>query len=159
VRGRDISPRGGSARRDHFSDADAKQRERGESRTAPCPPELTALIHAHVAEFGTAPDGRLFVGERNHAELPKPTYMRTWKQVREEIFTPEVAASLLAKRPYDLRHAAVSTWLNGGVPPTQVAEWAGQSVEVLLRIYAKCLDGGLERHRQRIQAALGYLSG
>jgi hypothetical protein len=31
----------------------------------------------------------------------------------------------LAKRPYDLRHAAASTWLNGGVKPTRVAKWAG----------------------------------
>ena len=35
-----------------------KQRKRDESRTAPCPPELTALIDAHLAEFGTGPDGR-----------------------------------------------------------------------------------------------------
>jgi hypothetical protein len=52
----------------------------------------------------------------------------------------------------------VSTWLNGGVPPTQVAEWAGQSVEILLRIYAKCLDGGSEMLRKRIEAALGYVA-
>ena len=38
----------------------------------------------------------------------------------------------------------MSTWLNGGVPPTTAAEWAGHSVEVLLRIYAKGLDGGDE---------------
>jgi hypothetical protein len=50
----------------------------------------------------------------------------------------------------------VSTWLNGGVPPTTVAEWAGHSVEVLLRIYAKCLDGGDALIRRRVQAALGY---
>ena len=68
----------------------------------------------------------------------------------------EVAASPLARTPYDLRHAAVSTWLNGGVPATTVAEWAGHSVEVLLRIYAKCLDGGDALIRQRVQAALGY---
>jgi len=45
---------------------------------------------------------------------------------------------------------------NGGVPPTTVAEWAGHSVEVLLRIYAKCLDGGDALIRQRVQAALGH---
>jgi len=67
-----------------------------------------------------------------------------------------VLASSLTRRPYDLRHAAVSTWLNGGVPPTDVAEWAGQSVEVLFRIYAKCLDRGVHRNRQRVQAALGH---
>lgn len=50
----------------------------------------------------------------------------------------------------------MSTWLNGGVPPTTVAEWAGHSVEVLLRIYAKCLDGSDALIRQRVQAVLGY---
>ena len=50
-------------------------------------------------------------------------------------------ASPLARRPYDLRHACLSTWLSGGVYPTQVAEWAGHGVDVLLRIYAKCIVG------------------
>ncbi|GES22554.1 hypothetical protein Aple_054520 [Acrocarpospora pleiomorpha] len=43
--------------------------------------------------------------------------------------------------PYALRHAAVSTWLNAGVPAPQVAAWAGHSVDVLLRVYAKCIHG------------------
>jgi hypothetical protein len=34
------------------------------------------------------------------------------------------------------------TWrLNSGVPPTEVAAWAGHSVEVLMRTYAKCMTG------------------
>ena len=61
----------------------------------------------------------------------------------------------MAKRPYDLRHAAVSTGLSAGVPPTQIAEWAGHSVEVLLRVYAKCIDGQDDVARQRIEDALG----
>jgi integrase len=44
-----------------------------------------------------------------------------------QALTPAEAASPLAARPYDLRHAAVSTWLNAGVPSTQVAQWAGHS--------------------------------
>jgi len=48
----------------------------------------------------------------------------------------------------------VSLWLNAGVPPTQVAEWAGHSVNVLLRVYAKCVYGQDEIARRRIQAAL-----
>jgi integrase len=133
-----------------------KQRERGESRIAPCPPELTALIHAHLDEFGTTPDGRLFVGDRNRNELPKSTVVGVWDRARKAVFTEDVVATPLAGRPYDLRHAAVSTWLNGGVPPTDVAEWAGQSVEILFRIYAKCLDRGVQRNRQRVQQALGH---
>jgi hypothetical protein len=42
------------------------------------------------------------------------------------------------------------------VPPATVAEWAGHSVEVLLRTYAKCLDGGDALIRQRVQVALGH---
>lgn len=75
------------------------------------------------------------------------------------MFTEEVAATAQARTPYDLRHAAVSTWLNGGVPPTTVAEWAGHSVEVLLKIYAKCLDGTDAANRQRVQTALGHRLG
>jgi hypothetical protein len=45
--------------------------------------------------------------------------------------------------------------LNAGIPATVVAEWAGQSVEILLRIYVKCLDGGLAQFRRLIDGALG----
>lgn len=60
---------------------------------------------------------------------------------------------MLARRPHDPRHACVSTWLNAGVPPAQVAEWAGHSVEVLLRVYAKCIDGSDEAALRRIEEA------
>ena len=63
-------------------------------------------------------------------------------------------ASPLAGRPYDLRHAAVSLWLNAGVPAPEVAERAGHSVEVLLLVYAECLDGGEDIANRRIGAAL-----
>jgi integrase len=74
--------------------------------------------------------------------------------VLQAALTDTECASPLAKRPYDLRHAAVSLWLNAGVPPTQVAEWAGHSVNVLLRVYAKCVYGQDEVARIRIEAAL-----
>jgi len=51
--------------------------------------------------------------------------------------------------------ACVSTWLNGGVAPTRVAEWAGHSVAVLLQIYAKCIAGQEDMARKRIESALG----
>jgi integrase len=88
--------------------------------------------------------------------LPKITYLRVWRKARALAFTPEAAATPLGATPYTLRHACVSTWLNGGVPPTQVAEWAGHSVEVLLKVYAKCLDGQDTLARRRVLDALGY---
>lgn len=77
-----------------------------------------------------------------------------WRKARQAALTAEEYGSPLARRPYDLRHAAVSTWLNAGVPPTQVAEWAGHSVAVLLQIYAKCLSGQDAVARTRIEAIL-----
>jgi len=132
-----------------------KHRAVGDGRAVPCPPELTELLHAHLDAFGTDGEGRLFRGERG-GELPVITIGRAWRAARARAFTGEVAAGPLARRPYDLRHAAVSTWLNGGVPPAQVAEWAGHSVEVLLKVYAKCLDGQDEIARRRVQEALGH---
>lgn len=135
-----------------------KNRARGEGRTVPCAPELTVLLHAHIVEFGTAVDGRLFTGERA-PELPILTYMRAWRSARRLAFTESVAASPLAATPYALRHACVSTWLNGGVPAPQVAAWAGHSVEVLLKIYAKCIEGQDDLARQRVMEALGHRRG
>lgn len=132
-----------------------KQRPRDETRTVPIPPPLTRLFNEHIDTYGTGPGGRLFYGERNKNELPKGTIYRVWNWARADVFSSAVAASPLADTPYDLRHAAVSTWLNGGVPPTQVAEWAGHSVEVLLKIYAKCLDGGASAMQRRMEEALG----
>lgn len=78
-----------------------------------------------------------------------------WDKARHATLTPDEYASPLAKRVYDLRHACVSTWLNGGVPPAQIAEWAGHSVAVLLKVYAKCIDGQDQIAKQRIEDALG----
>jgi hypothetical protein len=74
-------------------------------------------------------------------------------RARRAAFGERLAATPLAARPYDLRDAAISTWLNAGVPPTQVAEWAGHSVEVLLTIYANCIDGDAARYRAKIDDA------
>lgn len=65
----------------------------------------------------------------------------------------------MAETPYDLRHAAVSTMLNGAFSPTDVAEIAGQSPEVLWRTYAKCLDGGQAELRRRIEEGYGARPG
>lgn len=133
-----------------------KHRARGETRVVPSPPALTALFHEHLEEFGTGSDGLLFRGVRG-GQLAESTYCRVWTKARAAALTAAEVASPLARRPYDLRHAAVSTWLNAGVPPTQVAEWAGHSVAVLLQIYAKCIAGQEEEARNRIAVALGVL--
>ena len=65
-------------------------------------------------------------------------------------FTPAEAASPLLAVPYSLRHAAVSTWLRTSGDAAQVAEWAGHSVAVLLKVYAKCVHGTEDESLDRI---------
>jgi integrase len=60
----------------------------------------------------------------------------------------------LGRRPYDLRHAAVSLWLNSGVPATEVARRAGHGAAVLLKIYAHCIGGQADAASNRITDAL-----
>jgi integrase len=47
-------------------------------------------------------------------------------------------AGLIEKkyRPYDLRHVAISRWLEAGIPVTQAANWAGNTSEVVWKHYA-----------------------
>ena len=118
----------------------------------PIPPELVAILRGHIETFGIAPDGRLFRSERGQVVAsPRSATCGPGPHPRAH---PGQVASPLAGRPYDLRHAAVSLWLNAGVPAPEVAERAGHSVEVLLRVYAKCLDGGEDIANRRIGAAL-----
>lgn len=128
-------------------------RPANETRIVPIPPRLVRMLLAHNEEFGTAEDGRLFADERGGV-VASTTYWRVWDEARHLALTPEQVASPLAARPYDLRHAALSSWLDAGVDPTDVAERAGNSVEVLLSRYAKCLDGRQEVANRRIAELL-----
>jgi integrase len=107
-----------------------KARARGEWRHVPVPPPLTQILRAHLDQIGSSRDGRI------------------------SSLTPAEYTSPLARRVYDVRHACVSTRLNGAVPPAQVAEWAGHSVAVLLRVYTKCIDGQDQIAKRRIEDAL-----
>jgi integrase len=153
---RSATPDAGSEWTDDGSPRERRQlkhRAEGDSRIVPTHPELTRLLREHLDTFGTAQDGRLFGGVRG-GELPTITYRRAWVKARQTALSTTEQASPLARRPYDLRHACLSTWLNGGVYPTQVAEWAGHGVDVLLRIYAKCVVGQDELAKRRISEAL-----
>ena len=73
--------------------------------------------------------------------------------------SPGPAGLPARRRLYDLRHAAVSLWLNSGVPATEVARRAGHSVAVLLKVYAHCIDGQAHTVNKRIADALGSPDG
>ncbi len=130
-----------------------KHRAVADVRHVPIPPDLVRLLREHIDRFGAAPDGRLFRAPRG-GYLSESAYSQAWKKARQAALTPAQVASPLAGRPYDLRHAAVSLWLNCGVPATEVAYRAGHGVAVLLKVYAGCVDGEAGRVNERIGRAL-----
>ena len=131
-----------------------KHRAAHETRTIPIPPDLVKLLRAHIKRYGTTPDGRILQTSRGGI-LQDSAYSAVWAEARKKALTAAQQRSLLGRRPYDLRHAAVSLWLNSGVPATEVARRAGHGVAVLLKIYAHCIDGQADAANQRITDALG----
>ena len=143
-----------------WSDSASAHAERGlkhrpatETRQVPIPAELVTILRQHIDTFGVALDGRIFSSDRGRP-VASTAISDVWAEARTLALMPAQVVSPLGGRPYDLRHAAVSLWLNAGVPATHVAERAGHSVEVLLRVYAKCVDGGDKVANMRIDAAL-----
>ncbi|MFI6325500.1 tyrosine-type recombinase/integrase [Nonomuraea sp. NPDC050556] len=130
-----------------------KHRADKETREIPIPPVLVAMLRAHIKAYGTADDGRLF-RTATDGSYSSSAYSYVWQEARRLVLTPVQVASSLAALSYDLRHAAVSLWLNAGVPATEVAKRAGHSVDVLLRVYAKCMDGQQDQANGKINDAL-----
>ncbi|MCK5929956.1 tyrosine-type recombinase/integrase [uncultured Nocardioides sp.] len=129
-----------------------KHRSQSETRRVPLNKRAVKILRTHLDTYPCGPDGHLFVSRTGKAGKPlSPPYTslvsvetigRAWSRARITALSPEQVDSVLARRPYDLRHARLTWWLNAGVPPTQVAKWAGHSVRVLLDVYAGCVDGG-----------------
>ena len=78
------------------------------------------------------------------AALPRGSdYVFPWNRLAFQSFfikrmSQLHSAGLIKKRyrPYDLRHVAISRWLEAGIPVTQAANWAGNTSEVIWKHYA-----------------------
>ncbi|MFI2347165.1 tyrosine-type recombinase/integrase [Streptomyces sp. NPDC019443] len=134
-----------------------KAREANTDRPVPAPPLLVAVLRAHIKEFGTAKDGRLFANERGEV-LGTSSYWRVWQEARPIGLPPDKASSPLGRRPYDLRHTCITNWLNAGVPVAEVARRAGNSPEVIHRRYEGCIDGHEELNNKKIERAMGWVT-
>ena len=135
-----------------------KHRPDGAIRVVPIPPVLVSMLCRHLGDHGTTPDGRLFRGARG-GMLSESVYGRVWHAARRAALGPDLAATALARRPYDLRHAALSLWLNASGTPAEVAARAGNSARVLHEVYLHCTDGQEDTVSQRIEDALNAGTG
>ncbi|MEW1912654.1 site-specific integrase [Kitasatospora sp. NPDC085895] len=132
-----------------------KRRARKATRPVPIPPVLVRLLREHIAEFGVAPDGRLFRASEGGRLLTQET-AAVWKEARKRALTAEQVASPFAEVPYSCRATAVSGWLAAGVDKAEVARRAGHSIAVLLRFYAKVINDREDHSNALIER---YLNG
>ncbi|MDX3666811.1 hypothetical protein [Streptomyces europaeiscabiei] len=93
----------------------------------------------------------LFQGETGGI-LAGSVIRRAWRSARKAVLLPHVFDSPTGRRVYDNRHTRLTKWLNDGIPPAQVAEWAGSGVPVLLATYARCVEGQLPDLKRRLEA-------
>jgi hypothetical protein len=98
--------------------------------------------------------GREAVPRRPGGILSESVYGRAWHAARQAALGPDLAATALACRRYDLRHAALSLWLNASGTPAEVAARADSSARVLHEVYLHCTDGQEDTVSQRIEDAL-----
>jgi integrase len=134
------------------SGPEAPRRQRDKDHPGPTRTRPSAARPHQAVRYD--PDGRIFQTARGGI-LQDSCYNEVWTEARKQALTPAQQRSPLGRRPYDLRHAAVSLWLNSGVPATEVARRARHGVAVLLKIYAHCIDGQADAAKQRITDALG----
>lgn len=130
-----------------------KHRAEEATRAVPIPPELVRLLRVHIDQEGTADNGRLF-RSASGGPLSNASYTDIWRLTRPLGLPPHQVASQLARRPYDLRHAAVSSWIAAGVPLPEVARRAGHTVQMLMAVYAKVIYGTGDQMNKRIERFL-----
>ncbi|MFB6622102.1 hypothetical protein ACFCWD_05985 [Streptomyces sp. NPDC056374] len=130
-----------------------KGRAADDTRTVPCRPALTRILRAHIEKEEDLKPGDLLMQGEKGGDLAGSVIRRAWRRARKEVLTSYEFGTPLGRRVYDLRHTCLTNWLNAGVPPATVAEWAGNSVPVLLSTYARCVDGQLPDLKRRIEQA------
>ncbi|MFJ6553418.1 hypothetical protein ACIQNT_14360 [Streptomyces luteogriseus] len=131
---------------------DLKGRAEGETRTVPGHPALTRILRQHIEAEQLKPGDLMFQGESGGI-LAGSDIRRAWRNARKAVLPLHVFESPTGRRVYDNRNTRLTKWLNDGIPPAQVAEWAGNSVAVLLATYARCVEGQLPDLKRRLEAA------
>ncbi|MFF4597111.1 tyrosine-type recombinase/integrase [Amycolatopsis sp. NPDC001319] len=130
-----------------------KHRARGHRRRVPIPPALVRMLSEHIEVSGIGTGGRLFRGSSG-GPISHGSYSDIWRLARPLALRPGEVASPLAARPYDLRHAAVSSWIAAGVSLPDVAERAGHTVDMLTKVYAKFVHGTRDTGNRKIEKFL-----
>ncbi|CAN5301709.1 hypothetical protein BH23ACT9_BH23ACT9_25000 [soil metagenome] len=143
----------------YFTSGETRRRPlkgRGEKavRTLPLPPPVAEALERHPTAHADRRSSTLLFASSAGRPLHLSNFHRdVWKPVRQELFAGDVP--LRRVRLHDLRHAAITTWLNAGVPLKTAQAWSGhKTLSVLLHTYLGVMRGDQDLALQRLVAAL-----
>lgn len=124
-------------------------------RSIPIPAELTPRFQAHLDGFVprradalafTTPTGRRIHLSNFHRD--------GWEPARRQVFAED--SPLRTVRRHDLRHSAITAWLNAGVTLKTAQRWSGhRTASVLLNTYLGVMRHDLSTSLARVEEALG----
>lgn len=124
----------------------------GEIRTVPLTEDLVTIIREHI---GTRTSG-LICQTKDGKTISEANFERAWSRCRNEGST---------YRLYDLRHTHASLAIRAGASPDKIAQWLGNSKDVLIQYYLEELaddearamaiyEGGLFSRRSEAKTAV-----
>lgn len=128
-------------------------------RTIPIPADLVPRFHAHIEDHvERRPDSLMFTTRGGARIHPSNFHRDVWAPAREKTF--EEGSPLRALRRHDLRHAAITSWLNAGVTLKTAQRWSGhRTASVLLNTYLGVMRDDLATSVSRTEAALATALG
>jgi integrase len=135
-----------------------KGRGRRSKRTIPIPYQLVPRFQAHLDAFVEPRADALVFTTPGGRRLDMQNFSRdVWTPARESIFSED--NPLRRVRRHDLRHSAITSWLNGGVTVKTGQRWSGhRTASVLLDTYLGVMRDdaslSLARVEQLLDAAL-----
>ena len=129
-----------------------KHRPEGDTRRVPIHPELVSLLRDHLQLYvQDDPDSRVFVGKHG-GPITDRIYLKVFHEARRNAFTPAEAARPARRSIQPAPRGRIHLASDLG-DAAQVAEWAGHSIAVLLKVYAKCVPGTEDETLARISDA------
>jgi integrase len=118
-----------------ISRGDQNQRgtKTGKSRTIQLTPNIRSMLADRFDRLKPQPDDLVFPSPKGHAIDDHNFNRRAWKTILG-------ICQIEYRRPYNLRHSAISHALHNGANPIALAEQTGHDKRVLLSTYAHAID-------------------
>jgi len=126
------------------------------SRVIPVPGELVSVLRRHLDRWAQPDPGGVVFTNTQGGRVDLSNFQRdVWNAARHVTFPS--SSPLQSVRLHDLRHAAITGWLNAGVPLKTAQAWSGhKTLSVLLDTYLGVMHGdtqvGLARWEQALAA-------